>query len=163
MKGAIALIRSQWLKQIETWLFHVCDVISTSIATHMMLTTSSMVHFINYVKTIERRCYMTLLVRWCCWQQYKHHMTPMPLSMATFYLSGKDHWNKVQHDSDGIINTTTAFLSTRWLKWNANDSFNHLTLFSLASASCDADGIVNSTIALGQDDWINVQHNFFVM
>ena len=69
-----------------------------------------------------------LLVKWCCWHQCEHHMTLMALSMTQFYLLNQDDWNKVQHDTDGIINTQRHLLDQDDQNKQHHDFFIYLTL-----------------------------------
>ena len=63
-------------------------------------------------------------------------------------------------DNDAIINSTTAFVSLRWSKWDATQHFSHLTLLALASAVCGTNSIVRAPLhSLGHNYWNNVQYN----
>ena len=69
-------------------------------------------------RQLKKRCDRTPLVMWCCWHQCQKHMTLIALSMSQFCLLGRDDWNKVLHDTDGLINSTTALVRSRWSKWD---------------------------------------------
>ena len=85
--------------------------------------------------------------------------------MAPFCLLGQNDSNMtlfISHDTDGIINNTTAFVSSRWSKRDKNDFLSNFTLLALASASCDANGIINnSTVFIRSIQLHNVEENIF--
>ena len=78
----------------------------------------------------ETRCDMIHLVMWSCRHQWPSHVT------------------------DGIINTITAFVRSRWLKGGLKRLFSHLKLLALASASCDANCIVNMVSVFICSRWL---------
>ena len=57
------------------------------------------------------------------------------------------------HDTNIIINSTTAFVSSGWLKWY-QIWLSVIWHLALASASCDANGIVSSTIVFIRSRWL---------
>ena len=100
-------------KEEATWHFWSFDAIGTSISIMWCQWHHQWYHCICLVKIFKMRHHITFL----------GHITYLVLALASF-------------DTDGIVNGPTAFLSSRWSKWDATLCFGHVT--PLASAPHDA-------------------------
>ena len=63
----------------------------------------------------------------------------------TIFVIWSQHWH--HFNTDGIINSIIAFVSSWWSKWDATWLLP-LPLLALVSASCGANSTVNTTIEL---------------
>ena len=80
------------------------------------------------------------LAMWHYWQWHSDHVMPMKLSLEPSHSLRQENWDEAT--------------------WH----FGQVTPLVLVSVSHNASGIINGTIAfLGQDDWNQVEHGFFIM
>ena len=124
-----------------------------------------------------------LLVLWHHLHPCEHYILPMVSSVAQLHALGQTGWNEVQHDyfgnaipqpsemascdANGIIDTT-AFLTSRRLKWGTTWLFHHVTPLESANIMwCHWHWQHMTPMTpfhfLGQDDQNEVQHDFLVI
>ena len=108
INSTIAFLRWRQSKWSTRWLFGYVILLV------LVLEACAADSIINYptaflyVKTIEMRCNMTLLVVWCYWYWCQHYMMLMASSVAPLYSLGQDkircnldifghicHWHQV--------------------------------------------------------------------
>ena len=98
---------------------------------NMVAKSIGHIHIIAELKVYWLSC---LVMLYQCW----NHMTLMASWRVPMDLFVQDDENEIQHDF-----------------------FGNLTLFALASASCDDNGIVSSTIAFIKSRWLKQCATYF--
>ena len=109
-----------------------------------MLLSMVSLHLLGYSDQNEVK--MTFSIMGCYW--YKHCSHVITSSVAPFQSLGQDNWNKMLHDTDGIISSTVLFVRSRWLIQDATWLLQMPVL-----ASQDTGVIMNSTIELVSSRW----------
>ena len=134
INATILFILWRQLKQ-GAWLFWSCDGVSTSVSITWQWQHCQWLHF--------------CLLHQDDWKKALQNIFSHMISVLAL------------HDTDGVINSITAFYLSRWSNEMQHDFFCHLSLLALASTSCEGNGILSSPLySLGQDDWNNMQHQF---
>ena len=106
VSGTFTFLKSRQAKWTVTWMFRTFDASGIGVGIKYFHQHCQWYHCIPYFKVMKIRCNMTFLI---C------DTIGIGISI-TLYPWCWHHMTSVAHDANSVINGTTVFLNSRWLK-----------------------------------------------